>query len=254
MKKYCSLAMVVISALSFAQLTIGEKIDEANTKMMKNNLTTTSGANLYSLENFPVATLIPFHLKGKYGFKTPEGTIAIPPQYNNVCFFAEDCRLMNANNEDVKIFGSSDYASVQENGKDYRIDRKGKKVYQYNDADLGKCTNNYVKQKYLVYKYHNQFGLIEYEQYTEDEEKQLFKIHPQYEFIHVLEGKNIDAPLLIASKNNRFGVIDTNNQIIIPFEYVDIKRNYSWKLGHLFEVSKDGNRFYFINVNNKAYK
>lgn len=59
--------------------------------------------------------------------------------------------------------------------------------------------------------------------------------------------------MIVASKNNKFGVIDVNNKVIIPFEYNDIKRNFSWKLARLFEVTKDGKNYFYIDVNNNAY-
>jgi hypothetical protein len=45
--------------------------------------------------------------------------------------------------------------------------------------------------------------------------------------------------MIVASKNNVFGG-GCEWKVIIPFEYSDIKRNFSWKLGKMFEVSKDG--------------
>ena len=59
--------------------------------------------------------------------------------------------------------------------------------------------------------------------------------------------------MIIAVRNNQFGIIDTTGKTIIPFEYDDIKRNFSWKLGRLFEVTKDGENYFFIDGNNKAY-
>ncbi len=59
--------------------------------------------------------------------------------------------------------------------------------------------------------------------------------------------------MIVASQKDKFGVIDVNNNIIIPFEYADIKRNYSWKLGKMFEVTKDDINYYYIDSNNKSY-
>ena len=68
-----------------------------------------------------------------------------------------------------------------------------------------------------------------------------------------MEGDDLKNPMSIATKNNQFGVIDVNNKVIIPFEYSDIKRNFSWKLARLFEVTKDGKNYFYIDVNNNAY-
>lgn len=59
--------------------------------------------------------------------------------------------------------------------------------------------------------------------------------------------------MIIASANNRFGVIDVYNNVVIPFEYTDIKRNYSWKLGRLFEVTKDGSNYFYVDNKNRKY-
>jgi len=59
--------------------------------------------------------------------------------------------------------------------------------------------------------------------------------------------------MIVATYNDKFGVIDVNNKIIIPFEYADIKRNYSWKLGKMFEVTKDDKNYYYIDSYNQSY-
>ena len=71
--------------------------------------------------------------------------------------------------------------------------------------------------------------------------------------MHILEGDDLKHPMIIASLHNRFGIIDIYNRVIVPFEYTDIKRNFSWKLARLFEVTKDGKNYYFVDSNNKAY-
>ena len=58
---------------------------------------------------------------------------------------------------------------------------------------------------------------------------------------------------MIATKNDKFGIVDLKNNIIIPFEYADIKRNFSWKLARMFEVTKDGQNYYLIDAQNKSY-
>ena len=59
--------------------------------------------------------------------------------------------------------------------------------------------------------------------------------------------------MIIAVRDDKFGIIDVKGKTIIPFEYEEIKRNYSWKLGRLFEVTKDGDNYYYIDINNNAY-
>ena len=59
--------------------------------------------------------------------------------------------------------------------------------------------------------------------------------------------------MIVAVKNDMFGVVDKKNKIVVPFIYNDIKTNLSWKTAHLFEVSKDGKEYFFVDEKNKAY-
>ncbi|HAP95247.1 MAG TPA: hypothetical protein DCP54_05750, partial [Chryseobacterium sp.] len=45
-------------------------------------------------------------------------------------------------------------------------------------------------------------------------------------------------------RENKFGIINKKNQVVIPFEYEDIKTNLSWKTASLFEVSKNGKDYF----------
>lgn len=254
MKQICLLMMVVIGTSTSAQIVMMSKQDEGNTEMMKNTLTTTSGADSQETIVVPVAVLIPFYQKGKFGYKNQNNKIEIPPNYSNISFFAEDCRILNSPDEKIREFGSAEFASVEQGGLDYRIDKTGKKVYLFSDKDLGKCPNTFQEQKYLVYNKNKSYGLIQRDQYEEEENLQTFLIEPQYDMIHVLEGQNLNKPLLVVAKGNKFGIIDIHNNTVVPLEYADIKRNFSWKLANLFEVTKDGKNYYYIDINNKAYK
>jgi hypothetical protein len=66
-----------------------------------------------------------------------------------------------------------------------------------------------------------------------------YQIYPQYQYSTFWK-EMMCRSMIVASNNDKFGVIDVNNKIIIPFEYSNIKRNFSWKLGKMFEVTKDG--------------
>ena len=97
------------------------------------------------------------------------------------------------------------------------------------------------------------YGIIEDSKFENPGDYRQFTIYPQYDYLHILEGDDLKNPMIVASKNNKFGVIDVNNKVIIPFEYNDIKRNFSWKIARLFEVTKDGKNYFYIDVNNNAY-
>lgn len=203
--------------------------------------------------NDSIPSLIPQKREGKFGFVNQHGKLIIKPLYSNVGFFAEDCNLLNSPSEKVRKFGSKEYASVRKDGVDFRIDKKGKHVYKYKDEDLAKCPFEFKKQLFHAYFKKGFYGIIEDEKFKNPEDYRHYQIYPQYQYLHILEGDDLKNPMIIASLNNRFGVIDIYNRIVIPFEYTDIKRNFSWKLARLFEVTKDGENYYFVDANNKAY-
>lgn len=203
--------------------------------------------------NDSVAALIPQKMNGKFGFVNQHGKFIIEPEYSNVGFFTEDCHLLNSPNEKVRKFGTGQYASVQKDNINYRIDDMGKIVYTFKDSDLGQCKPQFKEQIYNAYVQNGFYGIIERKTFTNAADYRQYVIYPQYQYLHILEGDDLKNPMIIASVNDRFGVIDIHNKVIIPFVYVDIKRNMSWKIARLFEVSKDGKEFYFVDINNKAY-
>ena len=68
--------------------------------------------------------------EGKLGFVNQKGQLIIPHEYKFGTFFWEDCNLLNSPNENVRKFGSADYASVTVDGKDYRINRRNVRGHQ----------------------------------------------------------------------------------------------------------------------------
>ena len=79
------------------------------------------------------------------------------------------------------------------------------------------------------------------------------QISPQYQLVHVMEGDDIENPMILVVKNDKFGIVDKDNNIIVPIVYADIKRNFSWKLAGLFEVTKDGNNYFFVDAANNRF-
>ncbi|WP_225875500.1 MULTISPECIES: WG repeat-containing protein [Chryseobacterium] len=218
----------------------------------KPSFKTSSESNLIAInENIPL--LIPQKKNDNFGYVNQNGKTIIAPQYHIAMFFAEDCNLLNSPNPKAKKFGTAKFATVEKNNIAYRIDMTGKKVYQYNDADLGKCKMEFKKQLFHAYILNGLYGVIEDSKFSNPADRSHFKIYPKYDYLHILEGDDLSNPMIVASQKDKFGVIDVNNNIIIPFEYADIKRNYSWKLGKMFEVTKDDINYYYIDSNNKSY-
>ncbi|HEX7868907.1 MAG TPA: WG repeat-containing protein [Chryseobacterium sp.] len=202
-------------------------------------------------ENIPL--LIPQKKNGKSGFVNQKGKFMIQPEYDFVMFFGEDCNLLNSPNEKVKKFGALDFATVEKNGITFRVNKSGKKVYQYKDVDLGKCKLELKKALFHAYILNGKYGIIEDSKFKNPSDKDQFTIYPNYQYLYILEGDDVSNPMIVATYNDKFGVIDVNNKIIIPFEYSDIKRNYSWKLGKMFDVTKDDKNYYYIDSDNRSY-
>ncbi len=196
---------------------------------------------------------IPKKQNGLFGFSDQSGKMMIPAEYSNVGFFTEDCNLLNSPSAAARKYGTAEYASVRYRGEDYRIDKKGKRVYHFKDKDLGQCPSQFRAQLFHAYIMGKMYGIIEDAKFDNPYDYRQFTIYPQYEYLHILEGDDLENPMIIAVRNNKFGVIDIHQRIIIPFVYHDIKRNYSWKLARLFEVSDNGRDYYFVDKDNRAY-
>lgn len=235
---------VVLLFLSFAFY--------AQQKKVSKSMSVKPNTDLVKL-NDSIPALIPQKIDGKYGFVNQKGKVIIKPEYSNVGFFTEDCNLLNSPNPKVKKFGSAKYASVHLNGQNFRINESGTRVYQFRKSDLGQCTPEFKAQLFHAYIMNNTYGIIEDAKFENPGDYRQFTIYPQYDYLHILEGDDLRNPMIIASYKNKFGVIDIYNKVVIPFEYSDIKRNFSWKLARLFEVTKDGKNYYYVDTNNIAY-
>ncbi len=209
------------------------------------------GLLAYSQMADNIPTLIPIKINEKSGYIDQSGKTVIVPEYHIAMFFAEDCNLLNSPNTAVRKFGSSDYATVEKNEKSYRIDKKGRRVYEYQQKDLGRCFYEYHAPQYNAYVMDGRYGIIS-KKNVESKIFDDFVIAPQYQQLSIMDG-DPENPMIIAVKGDKFGVINKKNEVIIPFIYDDIKCNLSWKTAGLFEVSLDGNDYFYINRNNHAY-
>lgn len=254
MKKTTGFLLVFVSGLVFSQSKSVKKSSVTNIKksVVKKKPEPKPNPDLVVV-NKDIPVLIPRKKEGKFGYVNQNSKFVIQPEYHIAVFFAEDCNLLNSPNEKIRKFGTSEYATVEKNMISYRIDHAGKRVYQYKTADLGKCKSEYKKQQYQAYIMSGFYGVIESSKFINPADYRDYKIYPQYQYLHIMEGDDISNPMIIASYNDKFGVIDVNNKVIIPFEYADIKRNFSWKLGKMFEVTKDGKNYYYIDSQNKTY-
>ncbi|MCW3160946.1 WG repeat-containing protein [Chryseobacterium oryctis] len=255
MKNVVILFCVFVSITVFSQAKIVKKNQIKNTQ--KTIVKKVSGGSHPELDltiiNEELPALIPKKKDGKFGYINQKGKFVIQPEYHIAVFFYEDCNLLNSPNEKIRKFGTNEYATVEKDLISYRINRAGKRVYQYKTSDLGKCQLEFKEQQFQGYVKNGFYGIIEKSRFFNAEDYRDYQIYPQYEYLHIMEGDDVSNPMIVASHNDRFGVIDIHNKIIIPFEYDDIKRNFSWKLGKMFEVSKDGVNYYYIDSQNNAY-
>lgn len=220
-------------------------------KLLSLILISYSAAAASQMKEDLLPSLIPQKIDQKAGYIDQDGKVIITPEYHIAMFFSEDCNLLNSPNKNARIFGSANYATVEKNNISYRINKKGKRVYQYKKSDLGICSQPYEMSKYKAFILNGMYGLVSKENVDVGGYKD-FDIYPQYQMLYVLEGDR-ENPMIIAVMNNKFGIVDKQNKIVVPFIYSDIKTNLSWKTAHLFEVSKDGKNYFFLDKNNKVY-
>ncbi len=256
MKNAASVLFLFISVFVFSQTKNVKKLPSktvSKTAVKKLPEKTKQNSD-FPIINEELPLLIPKKQDGKFGYVNQKGKFIIQPEYHIAVFFYEDCNLLNSPNVKLRKFGTADYATVEKDEISYRVDRTGKRVYQYKQSDLTKCPHKeYVQQLFQVYTMNGFFGIIEKATFENPYDYKQFKIYPQYDYLFILEGDDVANPMIIASKNNVFGVVDVNGKVIIPFEYSDIKRNFSWKLGKMFEVSKDSKNYYYVDSQNKTY-
>ncbi len=132
----------------------------------------------------------------------------------------------------MRKYGTKDYATVEKDMISYRIDYSGKRVYQFKDSDLGKCRfEEYKQQLFQAYVLNGFYGIIEKSKFVNAADYRQYQIYPQYQYLYIMEGDNVADPMIVASNNDKFGVIDVNNKVIIPFEYSNIKETSAGSWG-----------------------
>ncbi|SEH95784.1 WG containing repeat-containing protein [Paenimyroides aquimaris] len=104
-------------------------------------------------DGLPYPDLIPILENGLYGYCDKDKNIIIEPQFEGAAFFGEDLDFLDIKVPKKKIFGSSAYATVWQDGQRMRIDKKGNVVYQYNPDDFNEIRpkesiNASIKQSY----------------------------------------------------------------------------------------------------------
>lgn len=253
-KNTISFLLFFTSIFIFSQAkSVKKSVVKSTSKINQKNIPESKANTDLIIINEDIPVLIPQKKNGKFGYVNQKGKMIIQPEYHIAVFFTEDCNLLSSPNEKVRKYGTKEYATVEKDLISYRIDQSGKRVYRFKDSDLGKCKSDFKKQQYQAYVLNGFYGIIEPSRFMNAADYRDYEIYPQYQYLHVMEGDDVSNPMIVASSNDKFGVIDVHNNVIIPFEYANIKRNFSWKLGKMFEVTKDGVNYYYIDSKGKAY-
>ncbi|EPJ2896861.1 WG repeat-containing protein [Elizabethkingia anophelis] len=107
-----------------------------------------------------IPELIPVFKNGKYGYINTAGRLIIPPKFNLALFFTEDCNLTQSPNENIRLYGKKNYATVEIDKVAYRIDKTGKALYRYKNEDLGRCKKDFQMPAFTIYKNGENYGLV----------------------------------------------------------------------------------------------
>lgn len=104
------------------------------------------------------------------------------------------------------------YAITKENGSYGIIDYKGKKILdnKYQTLELDSLTECYIAE------YENSFGII-----TANGENKIPFIYSSLVRVTIDYNKPFDY--IIASTKGKYGIIDDNNNVIVPFQFDEIK-------------------------------
>ncbi|RQP16520.1 MAG: hypothetical protein EAS52_11590 [Parapedobacter sp.] len=86
--------------------------------------------------DLPYPDLIPVLKNGLYGYCDKDMNVIIKPQFTWGTFFTEDPDFLDIKDAKKKAFGSSDYATVWQDGQRMRIDKNGLVVYRYRQEDF----------------------------------------------------------------------------------------------------------------------
>lgn len=244
--KLLKISAVIVLLLPYTRFSQTKKSSPKSSPVKK-----TASPSPSVKENIP--KLIPKKKGNRFGYINQQKKFVLTPSYDLAMFFSEDCNLLNSKNEAVRKYGTANYATVEQNAVIYRINTAGKKVYTYKDEDLGICREAYKPQRYNAYILNGEYGIIDRAQFTDPADAAQFVIYPQYQYLFILESTDRDFPMIVAANDDKFGIIDIKNNIVIPLQYNDIKRNYSWKIAKLFEVTQDDKTYFYIDRTNRAY-
>lgn len=178
--------------------------------------------------------------EGKFGLYKNDGTVILQPEFNFIYeSIAEGTKLLYAKKEGLYTF----------------INKAGEIIYNNSIKKYGYLEDEYKmlnpildgKSSFLmVQEANNKFGI-----YDERSERQCLP------FVYdAIKQKffNQRTAYFIVRKGSKFGVVDDQNKIIIPFDYDDLRFDLltSDMNSKLIIPAKKGNKYGLINFDNKV--
>ena len=159
--------------------------------------------------------IIPFIEKGgKMGYCNKKGSVLVKPKFDYAGTFSFNFDLYISNN--AKEFSTKEYATVQIEGKKYRIDKNGYIVLDFEDVDLNisECCAPVIRENTIIRNEVNNKST-----YSVVNSSGIIMVPEGYDFIDYIYYIEKNSDYFIVRKNKKYGVINKNNEILIPLEY-----------------------------------
>ena len=194
--------------------------------------------------------IIPFLKNGKTGYCDKNGNILIEPKFDYAGTFSFQFELDISNN--AKEFATKEYATVVLSGKEHRIDKTGNIVLNFDDVDFrdSSCCPEVIRENKIII--------------TEEKGKKTYSvvnnglvvIKPNsYDLIKYIYLIDNNSDYFLVEKNNKFGVINKQNEILIPIQFSSLQNmNYSVQFedGILF-IGQRNNKKVIIDLCKNEY-
>jgi hypothetical protein len=190
----------------------------------------------------PKTDLIPILVKNKYGYCDKQKNIIIEPTFDDAEPFLQNKLYGDYYNENQK-YGDENYATVIIKGEYFRIDKSGKVICKYNPDAIDEAAEARDDEFNYFFK-DNKVGV---------KIDSTIRIDCIYESINSFSSTK-DTYFRV-QKNNKYGVVDSHGNILIPIEYDDILYGFSdyLKVG-LLKVKLENKVFFIDYCGNKYLK
>lgn len=201
------------------------------------------GQSSNMFNDFLLPKLIPFEQNGKYGYCNTNKEIIINIKFDDAYPFNEDMEVQNSSNENLRKYGSENFATVIIKKEKYRIDSAGKIVYTFN-GDYIDYNMALEKEIFFIYEDGNSKGI-------KDNDSIIIKA--KYEEIYPITYLKQCKPF-IAKLNGKYGIVDVD-RVLLDFKYDNISYPFdyptSWCPLVIAEINK---RKFYVDFNGNEYR